>query len=49
MTAVNAPTSEAASDARYDVTGEWGIPDHAAIQGLTAIKNRRCSSRVTTT
>jgi pimeloyl-ACP methyl ester carboxylesterase len=34
----DAPTSEAARDAQYDAIVAWGIPDHAALQRLTAIK-----------
>ena len=33
------PTSDAARDAQYDAVVEWGIPDHAALQRLTAIKS----------
>ena len=33
------PTSDAARDAEYDAIVEWGIPDHAALQRLTGIKN----------
>jgi len=33
----DAPTSDAARDAQYDAIVEWGIPDHAALQRLTAI------------
>ena len=32
-------TSDAARDAQYDAIVEWGIPDHAALQRLTGIKN----------
>ena len=35
----DAPTSDAARDAQYDAIVEWGIPDHAALQRLTGIKN----------
>ncbi len=35
----DAPTSDAARDAQYDAVVEWGIPDHAALQRLTAIKS----------
>jgi pimeloyl-ACP methyl ester carboxylesterase len=35
----DAPTSDAARDAQYDAIVEWGIPDHAALQRLTAIKS----------
>ena len=35
----DAPTSDAAQDAQYDAIVEWGIPDHAALQRLTGIKN----------
>ena len=31
------PTTLAARDAQYDAIVEWGIPDHAALQRLTAI------------
>jgi pimeloyl-ACP methyl ester carboxylesterase len=33
------PTSLAARDAQYDAIVEWGIPDHGALQRLTAIRN----------
>ena len=33
----DAPTTLAARDAQYDAIVEWGIPDHAALQRLTAI------------
>jgi pimeloyl-ACP methyl ester carboxylesterase len=33
------PTSDPARDAQYDAIVEWGIPDHAALQRLTAIQN----------
>jgi pimeloyl-ACP methyl ester carboxylesterase len=33
------PTNDAARDAQYDAVVEWGIPDHAALQRLTAIKS----------
>jgi pimeloyl-ACP methyl ester carboxylesterase len=33
----DAPTSVALRDAQYDAIVEWGIPDHAALQRLTAI------------
>jgi pimeloyl-ACP methyl ester carboxylesterase len=32
-------TSDAARDAQYDAIVEWGIPDYAAMQRLTAITN----------
>jgi pimeloyl-ACP methyl ester carboxylesterase len=32
------PTTLAARDAQYDAVVEWGIPDHAALQRLTAIR-----------
>ena len=32
------PTTLAARDAQYDAIVEWGIPDHAALQRLTAIR-----------
>jgi pimeloyl-ACP methyl ester carboxylesterase len=35
----DAATSDAARDAQYDAVVEWGIPDHAALQRLTGIKN----------
>ena len=35
----DAPTSEAARDAQYDAIVEWGVPDHAALQRLTGIRN----------
>jgi pimeloyl-ACP methyl ester carboxylesterase len=35
----DAPTSDAVRDAQYDAIVEWGIPDHAALQRLTAIKS----------
>jgi pimeloyl-ACP methyl ester carboxylesterase len=35
----DAPTNDAARDAQYDAIVEWGIPDHAALQRLTAIKS----------
>jgi pimeloyl-ACP methyl ester carboxylesterase len=35
----DAPTSDATRDAQYDAVVEWGIPDHAALQRLTAIKS----------
>ncbi|HET6865694.1 MAG TPA: alpha/beta hydrolase [Solirubrobacteraceae bacterium] len=35
----DAPTNDAARDAQYDAVVEWGIPDHAALQRLTAIKS----------
>jgi pimeloyl-ACP methyl ester carboxylesterase len=35
----DAPTSDAARDAQYDAVVEWGIPNHAALQRLTAIKS----------
>jgi pimeloyl-ACP methyl ester carboxylesterase len=35
----DAPTNDAARDAQYDAIVEWGIPDHAALQRLTGIKN----------
>ena len=35
----DAATSDAARDAQYDAIVEWGIPDHAALQRLTGIKN----------
>jgi pimeloyl-ACP methyl ester carboxylesterase len=31
------PTTDAARDAQYDAIVEWGIPDHGALQRLTAI------------
>ena len=34
----DAPTNVALRDAQYDAIVEWGIPDHAALQRLTAIK-----------
>ncbi len=33
----DAPSTNAARDAQYDAIVEWGIPDHAALQRLTAI------------
>jgi pimeloyl-ACP methyl ester carboxylesterase len=33
------PTSDTARDAQYDAIVEWGIPDHAALQRLTAIES----------
>jgi pimeloyl-ACP methyl ester carboxylesterase len=33
------PTSDAARDAQYDAVVAWGIPDHAALQRLTAIES----------
>jgi pimeloyl-ACP methyl ester carboxylesterase len=33
------PTRDPARDAQYDAIVEWGIPDHAALQRLTAIQN----------
>jgi pimeloyl-ACP methyl ester carboxylesterase len=33
------PTSLAARDAQYDAIVEWGIPDHGALQRLTAIES----------
>jgi pimeloyl-ACP methyl ester carboxylesterase len=36
------PSSLAARDAQYDAIVEWGIPDHGALQRLTAI---RCPTR----
>jgi pimeloyl-ACP methyl ester carboxylesterase len=33
----DAPTSLVARDAQYDAIVEWGIPDHGALQRLTAI------------
>jgi pimeloyl-ACP methyl ester carboxylesterase len=33
----DAPTSDATRDAQYDAIVEWGIPDHAALQRLSAI------------
>jgi pimeloyl-ACP methyl ester carboxylesterase len=33
------PVSDAARDAQYDAIVHWGIPDHAALQRLTGIKN----------
>ena len=35
----DAPTSDAARDAQYDAIVEWGIPDHAALRGLTGIRS----------
>ena len=35
----DAPTSDAARDAQYDAVVEWGIPDHGALQRLTAIRS----------
>jgi pimeloyl-ACP methyl ester carboxylesterase len=35
----DAPTDLALRDAQYDAIVEWGIPDHAALQRLTAIKS----------
>jgi pimeloyl-ACP methyl ester carboxylesterase len=35
----DAPTSDAARDAQYDATVEWGIPDRAALQRLRGMKN----------
>jgi pimeloyl-ACP methyl ester carboxylesterase len=35
----DAPTDDAARDAQYDAIVEWGIPDHAALQRLTGIRN----------
>src|SRR5262249_40577092 len=32
------PTTLAARDAQYDAIVEWGIPDHAALQRLSAIR-----------
>jgi pimeloyl-ACP methyl ester carboxylesterase len=34
----DAPTTLAARDAQYDAIVEWGIPDHGALQRLTAIR-----------
>ncbi len=34
----DAPTSLALRDAQYDAIVEWGIPDHGALQRLTAIR-----------
>jgi pimeloyl-ACP methyl ester carboxylesterase len=34
----DAPTSLALRDAQYDAVVEWGIPDHGALQRLTAIR-----------
>ena len=34
----DAPTSDAARDAQYDAIVEWGVPDHGALQRLTAIQ-----------
>jgi pimeloyl-ACP methyl ester carboxylesterase len=39
----DAPTSLALRDAQYDAIVEWGIPDHGALQRLTAI---RCSTLI---
>jgi pimeloyl-ACP methyl ester carboxylesterase len=33
----DAPTSDAVRDAQYDAIVEWGIPDHGALQRLSAI------------
>ena len=33
----DAPTSVALRDAQYDAIVEWGLPDHGALQRLTAI------------
>jgi pimeloyl-ACP methyl ester carboxylesterase len=35
----DAEVSDAARDAQYDAIVEWGIPDHAALQRLTGIRN----------
>jgi pimeloyl-ACP methyl ester carboxylesterase len=35
----DAPTSDVARDAQYDAIVEWGIPDHGALQRLTAIES----------
>jgi pimeloyl-ACP methyl ester carboxylesterase len=35
----DAPTSDAVRDAQYDAVVEWGIPDHGALQRLTAIES----------
>jgi pimeloyl-ACP methyl ester carboxylesterase len=35
----DAATSDAARDAQYDAIVEWGIPDHGALQRLTAINS----------
>jgi pimeloyl-ACP methyl ester carboxylesterase len=35
----DAATSDAARDAQYDAIVEWGIPDHGALQRLTAIRS----------
>jgi pimeloyl-ACP methyl ester carboxylesterase len=34
----DAPTSDVARDAQYDAVVEWGIPNHSALERLTAIK-----------
>jgi pimeloyl-ACP methyl ester carboxylesterase len=36
----DAPTTLALRDAQYDAIVEWGIPDHGALQRLTAIRCR---------
>jgi pimeloyl-ACP methyl ester carboxylesterase len=33
----DAPTSDATRDAQYDAIVEWGVPDHGALQRLSAI------------
>jgi pimeloyl-ACP methyl ester carboxylesterase len=45
----DAPTSLALRDAQYDAIVEWGIPDHGALQRLTAIRCPPWSSRATAT
>jgi pimeloyl-ACP methyl ester carboxylesterase len=35
----DAATSDVARDAQYDAVLEWGIPDHGALQRLTAIRS----------
>ncbi len=34
------PTTWAVREAQYDAVCTWGIPDHAALQGLAAIGHR---------